>query len=181
MLVHYDGFLELPDALEFAEQERKGLCTLAELGIPSAEIIEIGTLRYEGTICAAQVMKRYVCASRDASTSTLLKILNERTVDQARRMITLFARHAPLHVEDLQFLFSADGDFVVADPLWVERRTIGTWRGECVEEVTRILSAAKYALAVRSGRAIHPASRKSIWTAAESWGAAREGEYRFGA
>lgn len=164
VLVHGESIFDLDETFRLIEEEAKHLATLASLGLPVAEIHEIGVLRINGERQAAHIMPRYVCGNRDNCRAQFLRIFNERTLNQARRLLSQFERLQPLYVEDLQFLFRRDGSFVIADPLWVEHRYSTAHR----VQLTRIIKAARYSLRVRQGGITHPAD-SSLWHEAEQW------------
>lgn len=164
VLVHMDSIFDLDENFKLIEEEARHLRKLASLGLPVAEITEIGTLDVGGVRHAAHVMPRYACGNRDHSAARLLRVFNERTLNDARELLSHFERLQPLYVDDLQFLFTAKGSMVIADPLWVERRYSTTHR----IELTRIIKAAKYSLQVRRGGMTHP-PRAPLWQSAELW------------
>jgi hypothetical protein len=165
VLIHPSSeFFSLDEGFTLIEQEQGYLASLAALGLPVAQIGKIGVVEWNGRRSAAHLMKRYSCGNREKGAAQFLRLMNERTINTARRLLSLFEELQPLYIDDLQFLFARDGSFVINDPLFVERRYSTDFRWE----LERIIKAARYSLCVRRSGTTHR-RRAPLWQAAEIW------------
>ena len=109
-----------PAAAERLNKEVQKLKELADLGVPTVEVIQL--TEYEGR--PAVVMKRYAEGSKTAVKTIKSRVrivgeieyLNERSIQDLER-IRQTLEQTPIRIHDLQFLIGEDGSVVVADAI----------------------------------------------------------------
>lgn len=168
----------LVSSFKVLKEEIADLKVLEGAGIPVPKVYELydhfQADTFVGRHESAVLMERFVCGSRGDVESKLLTVLNANSLASIKEIREKLLA-AQLYVDDLQFLFRADGSMVVADPDKVVKiefqGQLRTMRIGLDMAIKKIAQGIEYAQDFKEGMAPAPSDVDSFafWAAAEKW------------